>query len=124
MTRWPKEAAEFAVRNRAFLASRPVWLFSSGPLGTETKHAEGPELWEATVPKEIAELREAIKPRDRRVFSVALGRKRLGFAHSVVRKMPAAHEALPEGDFCDWNEEARTSDIAQALENLSRPIQQ
>ena len=32
---WMKEASEFHRRNRALLAGRPVWLFSSGPLGTE-----------------------------------------------------------------------------------------
>ena len=31
---WQKEAVEFARRRRAVLAGCPVWLFSSGPLGT------------------------------------------------------------------------------------------
>src|ERR1035437_1878635 len=34
MGHWQKEAVEFVRRNRAVLAGRPVWLFSSGPLGT------------------------------------------------------------------------------------------
>lgn len=33
MAHWLKEATEFVTRNRAVLASHPVWLFSSGPLG-------------------------------------------------------------------------------------------
>lgn len=33
MEHWMKEAAEFVMRNRSILASRPVWLFSSDPLG-------------------------------------------------------------------------------------------
>ena len=30
---WLKEATEFVRRNKATLAGRPLWLFSSGPLG-------------------------------------------------------------------------------------------
>jgi menaquinone-dependent protoporphyrinogen oxidase len=37
---WLKEATEWVHRNRAVLAQRPVWLFSSGPLGTEVSDAE------------------------------------------------------------------------------------
>jgi menaquinone-dependent protoporphyrinogen oxidase len=37
---WQKEALHFVQRNRAILASKPVWLFSSGPLGTETVDAK------------------------------------------------------------------------------------
>jgi len=36
---WLKEATEWVYRNQAVLAGRPVWLFSSGPLGTEVKDA-------------------------------------------------------------------------------------
>ena len=32
MGHWMKEASEFVMRNRDALSSRPVWLFSSGPL--------------------------------------------------------------------------------------------
>ncbi|HEX7195601.1 MAG TPA: flavodoxin domain-containing protein, partial [Candidatus Limnocylindria bacterium] len=32
---WRKEALEFVERNKAVLAARPTWLFSSGPLGNE-----------------------------------------------------------------------------------------
>ncbi len=37
---WLKEATEWVRRNQAILAERPVWLFSSGPLGAEIKDAE------------------------------------------------------------------------------------
>ena len=33
---WLKEATEWVRRNKAILAGRPVWLFSSGPLGART----------------------------------------------------------------------------------------
>ncbi|MDQ6644867.1 MAG: flavodoxin domain-containing protein, partial [Chloroflexota bacterium] len=50
---WLKEATEWVRRNQAILAERPVWLFSSGPLGSEVQDAE-------QQPKEMAEFREAI----------------------------------------------------------------
>src|SRR5271166_6773290 len=76
-----KPATEFVRRNRDTLTSRPVWLFSSGPLGTEAKDAQGRDVRAATEPKEIAEFRETIRPRDHRVFFGALVPSKLGFAH-------------------------------------------
>lgn len=124
MFHWLKEAKEFVMRNRAILANRPVWLFSSGPLGTETKDAQGRDLRVVTEPKEIGELREIIKPRDHRVFFGVLDSSKLGFAHQMICKMPAVREALTEGDFRDWNDiEAWVNGIAQVLENLPRLTQ-
>jgi flavodoxin len=40
-SRWMKHATEFVRRNRTVLATRPVWLFSSGPLGPADKDAQG-----------------------------------------------------------------------------------
>ena len=112
MMRWLKEAVEFVRRNRAVLANRPVWLFSSGPLGSDAS-VNDPKL----EPKEIAEFREAIDPRDHRVFFGALDAGKLGFAHQMMRKLPAARAMLPEGDFRNWKEiEAWASSIARALE--------
>jgi menaquinone-dependent protoporphyrinogen oxidase len=114
MMHWLKEATEFVMRNRTVLANRPVWLFSSGPLGSDIS-VNDPKL----EPKEIAEFREAINPRDHRVFFGTLDSSKLGFAHRTTRKLPAARAMLPEGDFRDWKEiEAWASSIAQALEAL------
>ncbi len=119
MTHWLKEATEFVTRNRALLASRPVWLFSSGPLGTETKDAQGQDLRTVTEPKEIAEFRELIKPRDHRVFFGVLDSSKLGFGHRMLRKLPAGRNLFPEGDFRDWNDiEKWAISIAQALETI------
>jgi menaquinone-dependent protoporphyrinogen oxidase len=116
MGHWLKEAVEFVRRNRAVLANRPVWLFSSGPLGTETKDAQGRDLIVVAEPKEIAEFREAIKPREHRVFFGALDGSKLGFAHQMMRKLPAARALFPEGDFRNWNDIAAwASNIAQFL---------
>ncbi len=101
---WMKEASELVRRNRALLADRPVWLFSSGPLGTKATDAKGQDLRAASEPKEIAEFKAAIGPRDHRVFFGALDPGKLGFAGRAMRKMPAARALLPEGDFRDWTE--------------------
>ena len=106
MFHWLKDALELVRRNRTVLAGKPVWLFSSGPLGTEALDAKGRDQKEAAIPKEIAELREAVGARDHRVFFGVYeqGRKPIGLAERFVSHMPAAREALPEGDFRDWAE--------------------
>jgi menaquinone-dependent protoporphyrinogen oxidase len=101
---WLKEASEFLRRNRTILAGRPVWLFSSGPLGTKATDAKGQDLRVAAEPKEIAELRQTLEPRDHRVFFGALDPGKLSFAERSLRKLPAARAMLPEGDFRDWTE--------------------
>ncbi len=102
---WRKETAEFVRRNSSVLADRPVWLFSSGPLGTEAKDAQGRDLREAAEPKEIAELRESIEPRDHRVFFGVLDRGRLGFFHRLLASLPASRATWAiDGDFRDWQE--------------------
>jgi menaquinone-dependent protoporphyrinogen oxidase len=108
---WMEEASEFVRRNRAVLAGRPVWLFSSGPIGAMARKYNTP-----ADPKGIAKLKRAVGARDHRVFFGAwdrrnLGCGRLGFAERIV-----ARGFLPEGDWRDWREiEAWASDIARAL---------
>jgi menaquinone-dependent protoporphyrinogen oxidase len=92
MGRWLKEATEFTHRHRASLAERPLWLFSSGPLGTEVVDAE-------EQPKELSELHEMLEPREHRLFYGALTRDTLGFGERMVVKAVKA----PEGDFRDWD---------------------
>ncbi len=102
MGHWQKEAAEFVRRNGAVLAGHPVWLFSSGPLGTEPTDAQGRDLTAAAEPKEIAEFEAAIHPRGHRVFFGVLDPGRLGLGERAMRKLPAGRAILPEGDFRDW----------------------
>ena len=118
---WLKEATGFVRRNRAVLAGKPVWLFNSGPLGTEPLDAEGRDQKVAAVPKEIAELRQVVNARDHRVFFGAYERDRkpIGLGERFVSLMPAARDALPDGDFRDWPEiEAWAAGIARDL----RPV--
>jgi menaquinone-dependent protoporphyrinogen oxidase len=121
MFHWNKEAKQFVSRNKATLSGRPVWLFSSGPVGTEAKDPQGRDVRETSGPKEIDELREAVKPRDHQVFFGALDGSKLtgtmGFTYRLVRRSKAARESMPEGDFRDWKEiEAWADGIASSLE--------
>jgi hypothetical protein len=59
MFHWLKDATTFVEKNRALLAERPTWLFSSGPVGTDTVDKQGRDVLETTVPKEFAGLTEA-----------------------------------------------------------------
>jgi menaquinone-dependent protoporphyrinogen oxidase len=107
--RWTPEATEFVGRHHAVLASRPVWLFSSGPIGAmATKH-------EPVEPKGIGALRRAINPRDHRVFFGAWDRSKLdGSKLRFVERMVA--KRLPQGDFRNWEAiETWAAGIAQAL---------
>lgn len=99
---WLKEATEFVRRNQAVLATKPVWLFSSGPLGTEPTDAQGQDKPGATEPKEFAEFEETIKPIGTRVFFGALDPGKLGFRDRAMRTLPAGRALFPEGDFRDW----------------------
>lgn len=128
MFHWMKEAKQFLSRNRDVLLARPVWLFSSGPVGANKTDAKGRDLVEVSVsgPKEIDELRSEVRPRDHRVFFGALDGTKLtgatGFMYRMARRSESARESMPEGDFRDWDEiEAWAESIAEALHSPSIP---
>ncbi len=123
MFHWMKEATVFVRRQRAVLASRPVWLFSSGPLGTDLVDEEGQDVLVASEPRELPELRDAVHPRAHRVFFGAFdpGQKAVGITERLVMLMPAARAAFPAGDFRDWAEiDAWADGIAR---ELARPAE-
>jgi menaquinone-dependent protoporphyrinogen oxidase len=103
---WMKEAVEFVHRFAEPLAERPVWLFSSGPLGEDVQDEE-------EQPRQLKEFEGIIGPIEHRVFFGALDRSKLGFAERMIVKAVKA----PDGDFRDWDEirawaEAIGSDLA------------
>jgi menaquinone-dependent protoporphyrinogen oxidase len=101
---WLRDATTFVKRNRALLASRPVWLFSSGPLGTDLVDEKGRDVFEAARPKEFAELQTMVHPRGERVFFGAWDPDAppAGMAERFLSHMPEAKAQLPAGDFRDW----------------------
>ncbi|MGA3009221.1 MAG: flavodoxin domain-containing protein [Terracidiphilus sp.] len=121
MFHWMKPATKFVRRYAGVLAQRPVWLFSSGPLGKKTHDDQGRDLLEVLEPKEIAEFRGTVNPKGHRVFFGALDAPRLGFFHRLVYKLPANRNDafLPHGDFRDWADiSAWANSIAQTLKAM------
>jgi hypothetical protein len=47
---WLKPARELVERHAGDLADRPVWLFSSGPVGDPPKPDEDPSTWPSSSP--------------------------------------------------------------------------
>jgi menaquinone-dependent protoporphyrinogen oxidase len=106
MGQWMKPARELVDRSAAALAARPVWLFSSGPVGEPAKPAENPV--------DVSEILQSTKARDHRVFTGRLVKKHLSFPD---RAMASAIRAA-EGDFRNWAEiRAWAAGIASALQS-------
>ena len=110
MYRWLKDASDLVRRHRQVLRDRPVWLFSSGPVGGPLD-AKGRDQRAAAVPKDIVELAPALHARDHHVFFGAyeVDRKPIGLAERLaapfMAHLPAAaRESMPTGDFRDWPE--------------------
>jgi menaquinone-dependent protoporphyrinogen oxidase len=119
MFHWLKPAVAFARRHRKQLAARPVWLFSSGRLGTDLVDKHGKNVLETSRPKEFAELTKPLHPRGEQVFFGAYDPDAppVGLGEWFVQHMPAARAALPADDFRDWPAiEAWAAQIAAELE--------
>jgi len=87
---WLGPAKDFAERLGAELADRPVWLFSSGPIGDKpTKD-----------PVEATHAMSTAGAREHRIFSGKLDKETLGFAEKAIMRVVRA----PEGDYRDWSE--------------------
>jgi menaquinone-dependent protoporphyrinogen oxidase len=106
--RWLKPARELVDRSGEAFASRPVWLFSSGPIGDPPKPEEDPV--------DVADLMESTKAREHRVFAGELVKRRLSFGDKAIAMAFRAQE----GDFREWAEiKEWASAIADALESGS-----
>jgi menaquinone-dependent protoporphyrinogen oxidase len=124
MFHWMKEATSFVKRHISLLTKRPLWLFSSGPLGTDMVDDEGNDILEASRPKEFEEMESTLDPMDTRVFSGAWDPDAppKSMAERFMKIMPVSRDALPVGDFRDWDEiDSWADEIAAALSEL-RPI--
>ena len=104
MGHWLDSARQLALRYARSGADRPVWLFSTGPVGDPPRPDEQP----VDVGAVVGETRA----RQHRLFGGVLDRDRLGLRE---RALVAALRA-PYGDFRDWTAiEAWARDIAAEL---------
>ncbi|HSJ84710.1 MAG TPA: flavodoxin domain-containing protein [Acidimicrobiia bacterium] len=90
--RWMKPMRELVDRFEVELAGRPVWLFSSGPIGDPPKPEEDPV--------DVASIMEKTSARDHFLFAGKIDRKKLNFGERAIVSALKA----PEGDFRDWDE--------------------
>ena len=92
MGNWLPEARQFVTRHASALRGRPVWLFSSGPLGADDPQPTGD-------PAQLDELMTMTGAREHRIFVGKLDKHQLGFGERLAVKMVKA----PDGDFRDWD---------------------
>ncbi len=92
---WPPEADRFVTANRDALALIPLWLFSVGSFG-DTRRLVGRVAQRE--PRNIAELRDALHPREYRVFQGVVLKHQWPFWSRVL------YHALGGrfGDHRDW----------------------
>lgn len=113
---WRKDARKFVERNADELAAKPTWLFSSGPLGTETVDDEGNDVLKGAEPKQFGEYRDLVHPRGTQVFRGAYDHDKIRGPDRVIAWMPAIRDVMPEGDFREWDAiDAWASAIADEL---------
>jgi menaquinone-dependent protoporphyrinogen oxidase len=126
-THWLKEATQLVERHRSLLATRPLWLFSSGPVGTATADAKGRDVREVSRPHEFDAFLAALQPRDLQVFFGAYDpdAEPVGLAERIgarFTRMSVIRDALPAGDFRDWAAiEAWADGIARELKEAAVP---
>ncbi len=87
---WLPPAVDLIERYADGLRDRPVWLFSSGPIGDPPSPAGDPAGAAALV--------DLIAARDHRVLPGHLERARLGIAEKLIVTVVRA----PDGDYRDW----------------------
>lgn len=95
MARWRRDALRLLRRHRRELTSRPVWLFSSGPVGEQADDAAA-QRW--TRPKRVERLATEIGARDHVVFGGRVSDDAGGFMRRTM-----ARNTPPElRDRRDW----------------------
>jgi menaquinone-dependent protoporphyrinogen oxidase len=89
---WLRRARVFVDAFEAALASRPLWLFSSGPVGDPPKPHENPA--------EIAPLVKRFGARSHRLFGGRIEGDELGMREKALVTLVRA----PYGDYRPWSE--------------------
>lgn len=120
--KWRRDARKFVQRNAEELDGHPVWLFSSGPVGTDTVDAQGKDVLAEAAPKEFAEFDDLIHPRGRQVFFGAFHPDEIRGGDRIATWLPAVKDLLPAGDFRDWDAiDAWAVSIADELDAQAGP---
>ena len=89
---WQKDAKELVEREASVLRHRPVWLFSSGPVGDPPKPQD--------VPAEVEAVVAATGAFEHHVFAGRIEKQALSMPErAMVKALRVA-----EGDYRDWNE--------------------
>lgn len=97
MGRWRRQASNFLRFNEDALATKKVWLFSSGPTA-EGDPADVMEGW--TFPKNLQPVADRLQPEDVEVFHGSLDTEKLNFFERWIIK----NVKSPVGDFRDWDD--------------------
>ena len=101
---WQKEARELARREGELLSHRPVWLFSSGPVGDPPQPEE--------LPTDGEEIRAAVGALEHHLFTGRIDKAALSLPERAVVR--ALHVA--EGDYRDWDDvELWAATIAESI---------
>jgi menaquinone-dependent protoporphyrinogen oxidase len=101
--RWLESAAAMASRCARQLTERPVWMFSSGPIGHPATPADGPH---------VKAIELATGALEHRIFAGKLDKDGLG---RIERTLARAVRA-PDGDYRDWEQiHEWATEIADAL---------
>lgn len=93
---WQHAIAGFVREKAPILRQRPVWLFSSGPVGDAAAGST------PTEPREASEFRQLLGARDHRVFGGALDRDAVDGSDLNRFERIITRHAIPEGDWRDW----------------------
>lgn len=106
--RWLESARRFVDRHAGDLAGRPIWLFSSGPIGDPPRPPDDEAV-------QIDTILAATGAHGHRIFAGKLDKSRLSFPErAIVLAFRAA-----EGDFRDWEAIAAwANEIADAVLSL------
>jgi len=92
MGNWESAANRFVQQHQAKLASMPVWLFSSGPVGNDDIRAQGD-------PPKVVEIAQLARARGHQMFAGKLDRHALNLGERLIVNVVHA----PDGDFRDWS---------------------
>ncbi|TNC19332.1 flavodoxin domain-containing protein [Amycolatopsis alkalitolerans] len=103
---WLAAATDLVHARREELTAVPVWLFSSGPVGSPLKPEQDP--------LELPTLRRLVHARGHRLFAGRIDRHHLGLAERAM--VAALH--VGDGDFRDW------PDIRAWARRISRALGQ